>query len=79
MFVSLFRRNRRGERDAHINQWYTAVIFAVGLCAATAGLVWFAYIATRQWQRGTELLQEQRAAEALALAHAAIIRDMKGA
>jgi signal transduction histidine kinase len=79
MFAPLFSRRRRGEADAHIGQWHTAIIFAIGLCAATAGLVWFAYIATRQWQRGTDLLQGQRAAEALALAHAAVIRDMKGA
>jgi signal transduction histidine kinase len=36
-------------------------------------------VATREWRRGTEQLQEERAAEALALAHAAVIRDMKGA
>jgi signal transduction histidine kinase len=79
MFVPLFTRRAPHERDAHSRQWHTAVVFAIGLCVATAGLVWFAYIATRQWQRGTEQLQEQRAAEALALAHAAVIRDMKGA
>jgi signal transduction histidine kinase len=54
-------------------------VFSIGLCVATAGLVWFSYLATREWQRGTNLLQERRAAEALALAHAALVRDMKGA
>lgn len=74
-----FRRARADGADADTRQWRAAVAFAVGLCVATGGLVWLSYVATRQWQRGTELLQERRAAEALALAHAALVRDMKGA
>lgn len=62
-----------------MRQWRTAIAVAVGLCVATAALVWLAWVATRQWQQGTELLQERRAAEALALAHAALVRDMRGA
>src|SRR5215510_3015322 len=79
MFVPLFRSPRGDAADLHSRQWYAAVIFAIGLSLATAGLVWFAYVATREWRRGTDLLQERQASEALALAHAAIIRDMKGA
>lgn len=68
-----------GSADGDTRHWRAAVLFALGLCLATGGLVWFSYVATRQWQRGTGLLEERRAAEALALAHAALIRDMKGA
>lgn len=78
MFAPRFRSHGR-ESDASTRQWRAAIVFAIGLCVATAGLVWFAYSATRQWQRGTELLQERRAAETLALAHAALVRDMRGA
>jgi signal transduction histidine kinase len=79
MFVALFTRKVGEDTDAPTRQWRAAIVFAIGLCAATAGLIWFAFAATRQWQRGTELLQERRATEALALAHAALVRDMKGA
>jgi signal transduction histidine kinase len=78
MFVGLFR-STRGNADVHSRQSNAAVGFAIGLGLATIGLVWFAYVASREWQRGTDLLQQRRAAEALALAHAAIVRDMKGA
>ncbi|MEQ1908625.1 MAG: HAMP domain-containing sensor histidine kinase [Vicinamibacterales bacterium] len=76
---SWFERSSADSRDSDTRQWRTAVAVAVGLCLATVALVWLASVATRQWQRGTELLQERRAAEALALAHAALVRDMKGA
>jgi len=41
--------------------------------------VWLGYVATREWRHGTELLRERLAAEVLALADAALSRDMKGA
>ena len=31
-----------------------------GSLLATIGLVWFAYVATREWRRGTDLLQQRR-------------------
>lgn len=74
-----FRQSAAEDADGDMRQWRTATAVAVGLCLATAALVWLAWVATRQWQRGTELLQERRAAEALALAHAAVVRDMRGA
>ena len=79
MFRTLCRELDAAQTDASTRQWRAAIVFAIGLCVATAALVWFAYDATRQWQHGTELLQERREAEALALAQAALVRDMRGA
>jgi signal transduction histidine kinase len=53
--------------------------FVVAMFAATMGLVWFGYVATREWRDGTNLLLERRANEALALVRAALSKDMKGA
>jgi len=53
--------------------------FVVAMFAATMGLVWFGYVATREWRIGTNLLLERRANEALALVRAALSADMKGA
>jgi hypothetical protein len=53
--------------------------FVVAMFAATVGLVWFGYVATREWRSGTNLLLERRATEALALVRAALSADMKGA
>jgi signal transduction histidine kinase len=53
--------------------------FVVAMFAATMGLVWFGYVATREWRDGTNLLLERRANEALALVRAALSADMKGA
>jgi len=53
--------------------------FVVAMFAATVGLVWFGYVATREWRSGTNLLLERRANEALALVRAALSADMKGA
>jgi signal transduction histidine kinase len=53
--------------------------FAMGLFLAMAALVSLGYVATREWRRGTEQIRQRRAAEALALADAALSRDMKGA
>jgi signal transduction histidine kinase len=58
---------------------YAVLGLAAGLCIATGALVWFGYVATREWRRGTELLMERRQAEAIALVSAALDRDMKGA
>jgi signal transduction histidine kinase len=53
--------------------------FVVAMFAATVALVWFGYVATREWRSGTNLLVERRANEALALERAALSADMKGA
>jgi two-component system phosphate regulon sensor histidine kinase PhoR len=53
--------------------------FVVAMFLATVGLVWFGYVATREWRDGTNLLLERRANEALALVRAALSADMKGA
>ena len=53
--------------------------FVVAMFAATVALVWFGYVATREWRSGTNLLVERRANEALALVRATLKADMKGA
>ena len=53
--------------------------FVLAMFAATIALVWFGYVATREWRSGTNLLVERRANEALALVRAALGADMKGA
>jgi two-component system phosphate regulon sensor histidine kinase PhoR len=53
--------------------------FVVAMFTATVALVWFGYVATREWRDGTNLLVERRADEALALVRAALSADMKGA
>ena len=53
--------------------------FVVAMFVATMALVWFGYVATREWRSGTNLLLERRANEALALVRAALSADMKGA
>jgi signal transduction histidine kinase len=75
----VLERARTDTIRSSITPWRSAVALSVGLCLATATLVWLTYIATREWRRDTDLLQERRVAEALALAHAALVRDMKGA
>src|SRR5215213_9919676 len=57
----------------------TVMIFVVVMFGATMALVWFGYVATREWRSGTNLLLERRATEALALVRAALSADMKGA
>ena len=57
----------------------TVMAFVVVMFAATIALVWFGYVATREWRSGTNLLVERRANEALALVRAALSADMKGA
>jgi two-component system phosphate regulon sensor histidine kinase PhoR len=53
--------------------------FVIAMFTATMALVWFGYVATREWRSGTTLLLERRANEALALVRAALSADMKGA
>jgi two-component system phosphate regulon sensor histidine kinase PhoR len=53
--------------------------FVVAMFLATLALVWFGYVATREWRSGANLLVERRANEALALVRAALSADMKGA
>jgi len=53
--------------------------FVVVMFTATMALVWFGYVATREWRSGTNLLLERRANEALALVRVAFSGDMKGA
>lgn len=56
-----------------------AVSFNLALVLGVAALVWFGYRATREWQRSTAQLVEQRVTEVLALLIAGLNRDMKGA
>jgi len=53
--------------------------FVVAMFAATIALVWFGYVATREWRSGTNLLLERRANEAAKLVQLALSGDMKGA
>ena len=53
--------------------------FVVAMFAATMGLVYFGYVATREWRSGANQLLERRANEALALVRVALSGDMKGA
>ena len=55
------------------------IAYVVAMFAATSALVWFGYVATREWRSGTNLLVERRASEALALVRATLKADMKGA
>ena len=57
----------------------TVISFVVAMFVATMALVWFGYVATREWRSGTNLILERRATEALALMRAALNLDMKGA
>ena len=54
----------------------TVMAFVVAMFAATVALVSFGYVATREWQSGTNLLLERRAVE---LVKTALSTDMKGA
>src|SRR5262245_60346053 len=70
-------RERRATDDAV--RLPTVMTFVVVMFAATVALVWFGYVATREWRSGTNLILEQRANEALTLVRAALSADMKGA
>jgi len=77
----LRRRLRFGDRRGTDGAVRLPVVmtFVVAMFAATVGLVWFGYVATREWRSGTNLLLEQRANEALVLVRAGLRADMKGA
>jgi two-component system phosphate regulon sensor histidine kinase PhoR len=83
--TSAFARLRSRLRSGHSRATDGAVGlpivmgFVVAMFAATVALVWFGYVATREWRSGTNLLVERRASEALALVRAALSADMKGA
>jgi signal transduction histidine kinase len=71
-----FRKRRVAEGAVRLP---IVLTFVVAMFAATVGLVWFGYVATREWRSGTNLLLERRANEALALVRAALSADMRGA
>jgi two-component system phosphate regulon sensor histidine kinase PhoR len=71
-----FRRRRVSDEAVRLP---IVMTFVVAMFAATIALVWFGYVATREWRSGTNLLLERRANEALALVRAALSADMKGA
>jgi two-component system phosphate regulon sensor histidine kinase PhoR len=75
------RRLRFGRRRATDSavRLPTVMAFVAAMFVATMALVWFGYIATREWRSGTNLLVERRANEALALLRATLKADMKGA
>ena len=72
-------RDRFGFTTAGQVRLPVVMTFVVAMFAATVALVWFGYVATREWRSGTNLLVERRANEALALVRAALSADMKGA
>jgi len=80
-FARIRQRLRLRERRATNGAVRLPIVmaFVVAMFAATMGLVWFGYVATREWRSGTNLLLERRANEALALVRAALSADMKGA
>ena len=70
-FARIRRTLRLGERRAAGDavRLPTVMTFVVVMFAATVALVWFGYVATREWRSGTNLLLERRANEALARDH----------
>jgi signal transduction histidine kinase len=80
-FARMRRRLRFGGRRVADGAVRLPIVmtFVVAMFAATVALVWFGYVATREWRVGTNLLLERRANEALALVRAALSADMKGA
>src|SRR5262245_49614211 len=59
--------------------WPYVIPIAATLCVATGALLWFGYIATREWTASSRLVSEGRGREAAALAAAAIDADLTGA
>lgn len=70
---------RRLDSDGDARESLALPALALGSFVATVALVWFGYVAAREWRRGTELLYERLAVEVLALADVELARDMKGA
>jgi signal transduction histidine kinase len=61
------RRNR-----SRIVMW-----LAAGMCASLCVLTWYAYRATRQWQRSSQMLALQQAGQTADLLATALTRDMR--
>src|SRR5215510_11020992 len=80
-FARIRQRLKFGERRATDGAVRLPIVmtFVVAMFAATVGLVWFGFVATREWRSGTNLLLERRANEALALVRVGLSNDMKGA
>lgn len=75
-------RERRPLNSARLSDTIPSlrlVVPGAGLAIATFAVVWFGYLATREWQRNAGQLVERRASEALVLLLAALNKDMKGA
>jgi signal transduction histidine kinase len=68
-----------GHADDASVPWLFTVPAAIALCGAMAALLWFGYVATREWAQSTRVVAEGRGREAAALVSAAIDRDMGGA
>lgn len=62
-----------------VRRWTVVAFLSFGLCAATGALVWYGFVTTREWSRGTSLLLDTRQAEALSLVGVALNRDLRGA
>ena len=76
--MPLFSSDRRLDGDGETVRWRFVAVFVVVVCLATGFLVWLGYVATREWQRGAELLLHRRQAQAMTLVSAALSRDMEG-
>lgn len=68
-----------GHADDASVPWLLTVPAAVALCGATVALLWFGYVATREWAQSAKVVAEGRGREAAALVSAAIERDIGGA
>jgi signal transduction histidine kinase len=56
---------------------YLALAFSVFVCVGVVSLLGFAYRATREWQRSSELLMTREVEESSALLVTAVVRDMQ--
>lgn len=72
-------RSRSADADGRRGGQTGLLAFAMGLSVATLALVLLAFTAVAEMRRSANLLMERRASEVLALASAALTRDMKGA
>lgn len=65
--------------DAAVARRRLAIPFGVSLLVATLAVMWFGYVATREWTRSADSLLDGHAREALELMREAVKRDMAGA
>src|SRR5262245_3750339 len=70
---------QHSDADDSAVHWPYVIPIAATLCVATGALLWFGYIATREWTASSRLISEGRGREAAALAAAAIDTDLTGA